>query len=103
MGNTNWEKHAKKTSIESYPSGKLAMALLAFEFAKRTGIPAVAANPGAVRSDIWRYLRGELQDQMFKMAMNLLFLTPAKGCQTSVYGATADLPEGEALYLTPYP
>jgi NAD(P)-dependent dehydrogenase (short-subunit alcohol dehydrogenase family) len=102
-GTADWEKHSQKTSIDSYPSGKLAMALLAFEFANRTGLPAVAANPGAVRSDIWRYLRSSIKDQLFKVAMNMLFLSPNQGCQTSVYGATADLPDGEAIYVSPYP
>lgn len=101
--NANWAKHSKTRTADSYPASKLAMALLAYELAGRHGLPAVAANPGFVKSDIWRYLRTSFHDRAWKGFLNLFALLPEKGCMTSVYGATADLPAGEAVYVSPYP
>jgi NAD(P)-dependent dehydrogenase (short-subunit alcohol dehydrogenase family) len=99
----DWEKHAKKTDVTSYPSSKLALAYLAFELPARTGVAAVAVNPGAVMSDIWRWMKPTLVNKVKKGVMSCLFLTPAQGSVTSVYAATADVPSEETMYLSPYP
>jgi len=103
----NWEKLNTKTTIDSYRGSKMAMTLFAFELARRTGLPCAAANPGAVLSDIahtpdWRKSSPSLSTRIFKFGAKLLFLTPAQGACTSVYGATEPLPKGEAVYLSPY-
>jgi len=98
----DWEKLSKKTTtVQSYPSSKLALCFLSYELQRRSGIRTAAVNPGFVGSDIWRYLKGwkaNLQAGLNKT----LALTPQQGCQTSVWAATSkDLPAGP-VYVSPY-
>merc|ERR1712216_764359 len=68
----------------------------------RTGVAAVAVNPGGVMSDIWRWMRPTVVNNVKKCFMTALLLTPTQGCATSVYGATADIPSEESVYVSPY-
>jgi NAD(P)-dependent dehydrogenase (short-subunit alcohol dehydrogenase family) len=103
QGKTKWEDLVKKTDASSYPSSKLALTLLAFELPARTGVASVAVNPGAVMSDIWRWMKPTCTNKLKKCLMSAMFLTPAQGSATSVYGATADVPTEETVYVSPYP
>lgn len=81
-----------------YNESKLAMLLLARDLSEK-GIPAVAVNPGAVFSDIWRHVWTPLKP-VFKVVASLLFLTPDQGCATSVEAAAdQNITSG---YLAPY-
>jgi retinol dehydrogenase-12 len=102
------------SSSASYPLSKLAMAQFAFELQRRfaaeglgDALSAVAVNPGAVASDIWRnfpawYLA------VARPLMACLFLPTTRGAATSI-AAAADpalggrpVGAGELLYLSPY-
>eukprot|EP00746_Dinoflagellata_sp_MGD_P147912 gnl/MRDRNA2_/MRDRNA2_80224_c0_seq1.p1 gnl/MRDRNA2_/MRDRNA2_80224_c0~~gnl/MRDRNA2_/MRDRNA2_80224_c0_seq1.p1 ORF type:complete len:330 (+),score=47.43 gnl/MRDRNA2_/MRDRNA2_80224_c0_seq1:66-992(+) len=96
-----WEKLAKNTTtVKSYPSSKLAMTFLPYEYQRRTGILTAAVNPGGVYSDIWRYLKG-FQKTMMMVYSKTVLLTPRQGAATSVHAATAKLDRGP-LYFSPY-
>jgi len=103
-GTTQWDKLNTKTNDKSYPASKLAMALFAFELAKREGLATAAVNPGGVASDIWRYMDKHtgFYTSVHKLVQRNVMLTPEQGCATSVYAATSDLPAGECVYLSPY-
>lgn len=114
MGQADYKSSAySKFSIAShikysyYSDSKLYMNLLTMEINKRfdtqrpydeatrpTAAPgkrpivALSANPGAVRSDIWR--NSILNNLNFVMQM--LFLNVDEGSATSFYAATVDLP-----------
>jgi len=97
----NWEKQAKNTTtVKSYPSSKLAMTFLPYEYQKRTGILTAAVNPGGVYSDIWRYLKG-FQKTLMMVWSKTILLTTKQGCATSVHAATAKLEAGP-VYFSPY-
>jgi NAD(P)-dependent dehydrogenase (short-subunit alcohol dehydrogenase family) len=97
----DWETLAKKTtSVKSYPSSKLAMTFLPYEYQRRTSILTAAVNPGGVYSDIWRYLKG-FQKTMMQVYSKTVLLTTEQGCATSVYAATEKLPAGP-VYYSPY-
>ena len=101
---TDWDKLNAKTAPSSYSASKLAMTLFAFELAQRTGLIAAAANPGGVASDIWRYMddwKGWYTWAHKKLQEHIL-LTVAQGAATSIYAATALLPKGECVYVTPF-
>mmetsp|Transcript_13734 Transcript_13734/g.43183 ORF Transcript_13734/g.43183 Transcript_13734/m.43183 type:complete len:302 (+) Transcript_13734:92-997(+) len=100
----DWEELNSKTVEASYASSKLAMALFAFELVNRTGLLAAAVNPGAVASDIWRYMDGRrgVYAAVHGWVQRSLMLTPEQGSATSVYAATAPLPKGECVYASPY-
>jgi NAD(P)-dependent dehydrogenase (short-subunit alcohol dehydrogenase family) len=55
-------------------------------FLKSKPLLAVAANPGAVRSDIWRSMAKPLL-VLYDIIMRFVFLSPAQGSYTSVFGA----------------
>lgn len=81
-----------------YAESKLAMILLARELVKR-GIPAVAVNPGAVASDIWRHVWPWLKP-LLNILQALFFLTADQGAATSVCAAADDdITHG---YFAPY-
>ena len=95
---------------QSYSCSKLAQVMLAFELQRRYGtrqqpdgrVAAVAVNPGAVNSSIWRYIPTPLT-YITGPLFRLLMLTPAQGAHTSVYAATVPPPpEGRLDYLSPY-
>ena len=94
-----------------YAYSKLAALLLAARLQRElrgTGVAAVAVNPGAVASDIWRHVSPRTAC-WFRPLMRAFFLTPEQGCATSVAAATAaevggvrlDAP-GALVYLSPY-
>ena len=94
----------------AYSHSKLAQVMFAFELQRRYGtrrqpngrVAAVAVNPGAVNSDIWRHISKPLT-YITAPLFRLLFLTSAQGALTSLYAATASPPpEGRLDYLTPY-
>ena len=88
----------------AYRDSKLAITVLGSELCRR-GIDAVAVNPGAVASDIWRrwyeiYLIGPI----IRLFVLLLFLSCKDGSQTTLY-ACRELDEnrdGKLVYLSPY-
>jgi len=71
------------------------------------GVVAVAVNPGAVASDIWRHVPPALMC-WWRPFMRLFLLTPAQGAVPVVAAAAAGEVGGAALapgrpwYLTPY-
>jgi NAD(P)-dependent dehydrogenase (short-subunit alcohol dehydrogenase family) len=74
-----------------YAESKLAMNLLARDINRARlsdgNAPlAVAVNPGAVKSDIWRHVWPPMKPA-FDVVSNV-FITPDQGCATSVYAAT---------------
>ena len=77
-----------------YSNSKLAMAVFAHELNKR-GKEAVAVNPGAVGSDIFR-----TWDKWVKVCLRTTLLTCSDGCKTSVYACTRE--SGGFEYLSPY-
>jgi NAD(P)-dependent dehydrogenase (short-subunit alcohol dehydrogenase family) len=96
----------------SYSLSKLAAALFAYELTRRlgdegvTGVAAVAVNPGAVDSDIWRTFPAAVRCAC-RPFMRAAFLTPAQGSETSVVAASAaadvrGTPLASGAYLTPY-
>jgi len=87
-------------SNNTYKESKLAANIFTNELNqrfRRDGIRAVAVNPGAVNSDIWR------TSPKFSMAnaVRHLYLTSKQGSSTSVAAAVGNLPIG-AVYLQPY-
>jgi len=59
----------------------------------QSGILAVSVNPGAVRSDIWRFVPAPLS-HLYDLMMRLLYLTVEQGSRISVAAAvlsTADI------------
>lgn len=92
FANPAFDQHA------GYNESKLAMLLLARDLSER-GIPAVAVNPGAVDSDIWRHVWTPFKPA-FHLIASLLFLTPDQGSATSVEAAAN--PQISSGYLAPY-
>lgn len=103
----------------SYPDTKLYMLLLSMELNRRctnTRFPvyAISVNPGAVRSDIWRFLWQPFYS-VFDLLMRVFFLTVDQGSMTTVMAASmpiTDIPmnliktstESPSVpYLVPYP
>lgn len=89
--------------MESYPPSKLATLLFAMEINKKFGpettgkrVRAIAVNPGAVASDIWRSF-----PDFTRVFLRLLFLNTDQGCTTSIAAALGELP-ADAFYLQPY-
>ena len=94
----------------SYSHSKLAQVMFAFELQHRYGsrqqpdgrVAAVAVNPGAVNTDIWRHIP-TLFTYITAPLFHLMFLTPKQGALTTTYAATATPPpDGRLDYLTPY-
>jgi NAD(P)-dependent dehydrogenase (short-subunit alcohol dehydrogenase family) len=103
-GSYEFQKATAKTGAQSYPTSKLMLTLHAFELRKRHGVLAVAANPGGVSSDIWRFLRGWKKTVFETIVAPTVLLTPQQGCQTTVHAATAaaeSFADGP-VYLSPY-
>eukprot|EP00467_Chlorarachnion_reptans_P019712 CAMPEP_0114507072 /NCGR_PEP_ID=MMETSP0109-20121206/11804_1 /TAXON_ID=29199 /ORGANISM="Chlorarachnion reptans, Strain CCCM449" /LENGTH=372 /DNA_ID=CAMNT_0001685779 /DNA_START=131 /DNA_END=1249 /DNA_ORIENTATION=- len=108
-GHTDWLralKAGKGIMDSSYASSKLAMVVYTYmlngEFSKEKGVAirAIAANPGAVQSEIWRFIPAFVQPLTASL-MNVFFLTPQQGCSTSVAAACDEL-EKNIVYLQPY-
>ena len=94
----------------AYSHSKLAQVMLAFELQHRYGtqqpeagrVAALAVNPGAVNTPIWRRIP-HLLTYITAPLFTALMLTPAQGALTSLYAALAQPPpEGRLDYLTPY-
>lgn len=87
-----------------YSDSKLAMGILAFELDRRRGkrnVLAIAANPGAVASDLWKTWFSGLIGPIVHAIFRIVLLTTADGAKTSVYACTsADIEHCE--YLSPY-
>jgi NAD(P)-dependent dehydrogenase (short-subunit alcohol dehydrogenase family) len=103
---------AAKKGPGQYALSKLAAILFAFELQRRfqdsgSSVSAVAVNPGAVLSDIWRSLP-QKHVWWFRPLSRLTFLTPEQGSATSVAACTAGELQGMPLaaparvYLSPY-
>jgi len=94
-----------------YSESKLAMNLLARAISEARFFPhsstnkpiyAVAVNPGAVSSEIWRHTWPPIKP-LLQLIMTLFFLTPDQGAATTVAAAvqpTSIVPSN--TYLTPY-
>lgn len=96
----------------SYALSKLACTLFAYHLARGLAsegskVVAVAVNPGAVDSDIWRSVPGWVQC-WFRHCRRAFFLRTAQGAATSVAAASAGevrgrvFVSGRPYYLTPY-
>lgn len=112
QGRADWEFLSKNSRGKSYASSKLALTTMVGWLGVRlagTGVEAVAVNPGAVASDIWRNTPFPFT-LILKPMMWLLFLTPEQGAATSIAAATRDsafLNSGPTagkpvVYLQPY-
>ena len=84
-----------------YADSKLAMAVFASELNRRNFGLAVAVNPGAVFSDIFRSWFFGLIGTIMRFLFNLLFLTTRDGARTSVLACTSGKMSG-FTYLSPY-
>ncbi len=99
----------------TYPTSKLALAVLAAEVSRRyasRGVVGVACNPGAVNSQIW--YRGSDSwgstprwlERLFGRVFRLAFLTPDQAACVAVSAATddgwAEKAAAGPLYLCPY-
>lgn len=108
MGTADLLAHTHARSLASYNNSKLAMNLHARHIATRgSGSPllALAVNPGAVNSDIWRGLSrfGSAFMALARLLFSLVFLNTEQGSRTSVFAAAgprAALASG--AYLVPY-
>lgn len=91
-----------------YALSKLAAVSFAAELQRRltgTGVTAVAVNPGAVASDIWRHVP-PLHGCWFRPLMSVAFLSSEQGCESSIAAAasplSAEYAAPHAVYLSPY-
>ena len=97
------------TAKADYAESKLAMNLLARAASRGDllgpKVVAVAVNPGAVDSDIWRHVWFPL-DRVFAAVSRLAFLTNDEGAATSVVAAASPRvplgPDGLPAYLAPF-
>jgi len=95
----------------TYNASKLACIMMAYELQRRlaaegvTRVAAVAANPGAVDSDIWRHLPAPLR-ACLRPLMRCAFLTPSQGAAPSLAAATQTEIDGRHVtggeYVVPY-
>ena len=77
--------------VRAYSQSKLALVLLAYEFARRldgTGVTVNALNPGFVATGIISGNAGRLW-RLFQAAANLVAISPQEGAQTSLYLASS--------------
>lgn len=100
-----------RTRGYAYHYSKLAAILFAGELQRQllgTGVAAVAVNPGAVNSDIWRHIPSTVACYTLPV-LRMFGLTTAQGCETSVVAASGEECGGVRLdtptslvYLSPY-
>ena len=114
---TYWKRRAlfseKKSPDNIYSASKLAAILHSFELNRRYGdsnLTAIAVNPGAVNSDIWRGFPHWVRQHIF----DKIYLTTEQGSEPIVAAAirndfTADRESimanngrGAIIYLQPY-
>ncbi|XP_067000509.2 retinol dehydrogenase 11 isoform X3 [Anabrus simplex] len=90
VDNLNYEKSF--SGMMNYADSKLANILMANELARKlkgTGITVNSLHPGAVMTEIWRYL-----PSTFTIVFRLIFKTSLEGAQTSIYLAVSEDVEG---------
>jgi retinol dehydrogenase 14 len=78
--------------MEAYGQSKLANILFTYELARRlegTGVTANCLHPGVVSTNLARDF-----NPLFRMLARLLFTSPAKGAQTTIYLASSPEVEG---------
>lgn len=90
-----------------YAESKLALLLLSIELNGRFAgkVTAVAVNPGAVRSDIWRGVPQLVLTYVYDPFMALFFLDTTEGAATTLAAATESFtapPPHGVWYLSPY-
>jgi NAD(P)-dependent dehydrogenase (short-subunit alcohol dehydrogenase family) len=104
--------NAMKFLYSYYSDSKLYMNLLTYELNKRYSkanqgerpIYAISANPGAVRSDIWRNVPIAVM-WIYDLFMRIFYLSCKQGSATTVYAAANDFEltkKFEIPYLIPY-
>ncbi len=77
--------------VRAYSQSKLAVVLLASEFARRldgAGVPVNALDPGFVATDVISG-NGDLRWRVFQAVANLVAVSPQEGAQTGVYLASS--------------
>ena len=78
---------------KAYTQSKLAQILFTHELARRLGddsnVNVYALNPGVVKSDMQRH------QNFNETMMNVLFMEPYMGCQTSLYCALEETLDNE--------
>ena len=95
------------SGLTLYSHTKYAQVLFSFELHRRYfthpagSVASVAVNPGAVNSEIWRYIPPPLS-WLSSVVFRILFLDCEQGSRTSVYAATLPVEEGRLDYVTPY-
>ena len=93
-------QYNEERTQSSYTPSKLAALLFTLELNRRygdRGLRSIAANPGAVNSDIWRNT-----NKWLVKLFGLIYLTSVQGCSTSVAAATQDFGKDNVEYLQPY-
>mmetsp|Transcript_22002 Transcript_22002/g.32794 ORF Transcript_22002/g.32794 Transcript_22002/m.32794 type:complete len:366 (+) Transcript_22002:39-1136(+) len=106
FGATDWENMLEYNpnfivKSKKYASSKLAMVFLTLilnDLLKETNVRSFAVNPGAVLSDIWRFLPCQ---PIVRGFMSLIFLKNEQGCIPSVAASTEKF-EKDIYYLQPY-
>jgi NAD(P)-dependent dehydrogenase (short-subunit alcohol dehydrogenase family) len=77
--------------VRAYSQSKLAVVLLAYEFARRldgAGVTVNALDPGFVATDVISG-NGDLRWRVFQAVANLVAVSPQEGAQTGVYLASS--------------
>ena len=77
--------------VHAYSQSKLAVVLLAYEFARRldgAGVTMNALDPGFVATDVISG-NGDLRWRVFQAVANLVAVSPQEGAQTGVYLASS--------------
>jgi NAD(P)-dependent dehydrogenase (short-subunit alcohol dehydrogenase family) len=77
--------------VRAYSQSKLAVVLLAYEFARRLdgdGVTMNALDPGFVATDVISG-NGDLRWRVFQAVANLVAVSPQEGAQTGVYLASS--------------
>ena len=104
-----WKDAAVPTAGNAYADSKLAAVLFSVEINRRygaEGITAIAVNPGAVNSDIWRGVAAAfpfLYRKVIGPVFERVYLDTEKGSATSVAAALCqDSLPPTAKYLQPY-
>jgi NAD(P)-dependent dehydrogenase (short-subunit alcohol dehydrogenase family) len=76
----------KRYQEKNCPNEKSSADISQTSCASSRSIRAISANPGAVKSDIWRNVPKEIM-WIYQIFMNIFYLTPEQGSETSVYAA----------------
>ncbi|GAB5369278.1 hypothetical protein AAMO2058_001391300 [Amorphochlora amoebiformis] len=107
FGSINWIKTLKPSTFRNgYAPSKLAMVYLTIYLrskfkSENRKIRVFAVNPGAVRTEIWRFLPKFLLVPLDYVIMKTFFLDSEQGSMTSIAGACNSF-EDNIFYLSPY-